>query len=326
MKKLLFLTVVLLSFTACNSDQATDAESSNSVDEQSTELSMGNDFIEYKNLRLYPVMASEAFQNENAAAAEIEVLKTALKSSKFRISEHKPFGRRDDSGAVNNLTVENKLPADVFLMSGDVVQGGKQDRTIADDRIIAANSIKNIPVFCVEAGRWNYNSDTESDGKSDERIMAFKGYYNLASNDLRKTIKKGSQQEVWAKVAEVTSSHEAESSSNAYAGLESSETFTQTRDQYLEQFKQGFKEDNVVGLIATSGDQILGTDIFGHSQLFQKAYEALLHCYITDAITTGAEVTIDEKTVINHSSTLSRKVNGKNSFKHKGAIIHFTDL
>jgi hypothetical protein len=325
MKKLLFLSVIILSFFACNSDKPADSSSVSTV-ERSSEITVGQDFIEYGNLRLYPVTASNAFLEENAAAAEVAVLKHALKSPKFRISEHKPFGRFEDAMAVNNLTVENKLHQDVLLMSGDVIQGGKQDRTIADDRIIAANSIKNIPVFCVEAGRWDYQEGTEAENGSEDRIMAFNGYYNLASNDLRKTIKKGSQQEVWDKVAEVTSSQEVESFSNAYAGLESSESFTQNRDQYLGQFKAGFNEDNVVGIIAISGNQILGTDIFGHSELFQKAYEALLHSYITDALTFGSEITIDEDTVLNHGKTLPRKVSGTNSFKHKGAIIHFSDL
>ncbi len=140
MKKLLFFTALLITFSSCNSDKATTP--SLSV-EESNELSLNEHFVEYGNLRIYAIEATDVFLEQNAIASDIEVLKTALKHPKFRISEHKPFGRMEDNEAVNMLTVENKLPNDVYLMSGDVVQGGKQDRTIADDRIIASNSIKN---------------------------------------------------------------------------------------------------------------------------------------------------------------------------------------
>lgn len=326
MKKFLFFLAIAAFFAACNTDNST-ATVSDAPSEQPSALTIDQNFVEFENLRLYPVKASNEFIVQNAAAADLVPLKSALELSKFRISEHKPFGRFEDEGAVNQLTVANKLPNDVFLMAGDVVQGGKQDRTIADDRIIASNSIKNIPVFCVEQGRWNYRGDiNDSETKSDDRIMAFKGYYNVASNDIRKSIKSGNQQAVWDNVAKVTSSNEAESTSKAYAGLENSDAFTTSRTAYLEQFNHKLQGEDVVGMVAVSGDKIIGMDIFGHPQLFEKTYESLLHAYVTDAITNGEAVNIKSSAVEKYNKTLNRKINSDKAFKHEGAIIHYTDL
>ena len=57
---------------------------------------------------------------------------------------------------VNELIVENISPKyDVFIQSGDIVKGGKQDRVLAISVIIPRMSGKvSIEAFCVESDRW----------------------------------------------------------------------------------------------------------------------------------------------------------------------------
>jgi hypothetical protein len=325
MKNVFILLLTVFFFYSCNQDNQTDTQGT-STDETLVDLTINKDYLEHKNLRIYFVNAPTDFIEQNAVAAELEVLKTALNQPKFRISEHKPFGRRDDSGAVNQLTVENKLPTAVFLMSGDVVQGGKQDRAIGEDQIIAANSIKNIPVFCVEQGRWTYHNDQPAENPRGDRIAAFSGYYNVASNGVRKSIKSGNQQAVWDMVAEVTSSNEAESDSKAYAALETSDKFKNSREAYLEAFNEDLITENTIGIIIASGNEIIGTDVFGHPALLKKTYEALLHGYITDAITQGQPIAVEIDEISKYTKKISRKIADKNALKYQGAFIHYADL
>src|SRR5215208_5420126 len=60
-----------------------------------------------------------------------------------------------ETSNVNELAIENSGDTDVYVQSGDIVKGGKQDRTIAMDFIVPAKSGK-LPIgsFCVEHGRW----------------------------------------------------------------------------------------------------------------------------------------------------------------------------
>src|SRR5262249_13773817 len=45
--------------------------------------------------------------------------------------------------------------AEVFVQSGDIVKGGRQDRLISFSTIVAGRSGKvPVPAFCVESGRW----------------------------------------------------------------------------------------------------------------------------------------------------------------------------
>src|SRR5205823_13893200 len=60
-----------------------------------------------------------------------------------------------ETGTVGQLEVENLSETfDIFIQAGDVLKGGRQDRTIAIDFIIPARSWRiPIPAFCVEMGR-----------------------------------------------------------------------------------------------------------------------------------------------------------------------------
>src|SRR5262249_37671653 len=65
---------------------------------------------------------------------------------------------------VNQLVVVNHSNKALYLMPGEIIIGGSQDRTIGQELVIAPdNKPVAIDVFCVEHGRW---------GGRDERVYA----------------------------------------------------------------------------------------------------------------------------------------------------------
>jgi hypothetical protein len=89
---------------------------------------------------------------------------------------------------VNQLTITNSSNFNIFIMSGDIVKGGKQDRVIQYNYIVPPG-IKQMPVssFCVESGRWEKRGNENSDRFSSSREM-------IASKDLKKSVKKDKSQ------------------------------------------------------------------------------------------------------------------------------------
>src|SRR5664280_78935 len=88
-----------------------------------------------------------------------------------------------ETGNVQELTFEN-LSEDltVFLNAGDIVKGGRQDRTVRDDLILPPQS-GQVPLasFCVEHGRWTkrgeesltaFSSNTKSLSSRKEKLAA----------------------------------------------------------------------------------------------------------------------------------------------------------
>ncbi|RPI75054.1 MAG: hypothetical protein EHM45_15915 [Desulfobacteraceae bacterium] len=102
-----------------------------------------------------------------------------------------------ETGDVNRLKItNNSKTAFVFIMAGDIVKGGKQDRTLQHSLIIEPLS-KEVPIqaFCVEQGRWSpRSSDTAAQFSSSKDSLVSK-QLKIASRG------KKSQQEVWNEVA-----------------------------------------------------------------------------------------------------------------------------
>jgi hypothetical protein len=60
-----------------------------------------------------------------------------------------------ETGSVNELEIENAGDREVFVQSGDIVKGGKQDRVLMVSLVLPARSGRMpIASFCVEQGRW----------------------------------------------------------------------------------------------------------------------------------------------------------------------------
>lgn len=272
MKKLALATFFLTLLAACADDQGLAL------------VTEANPEWQYENLRLYPITADDATVEAHAGLATLKTLSEAMTMRGFRILERKQFGRQEGAW-YNALTVQNKTAEPVFLMSGDVITGGNQDRVVAQDQVIAATDVKNIEVFCVEAGRSHYY-DADAP-EAEKRVAAFKGYYNVASPRVRQAVQGANQQAVWNAVADVTKANGAESSTSAYAALDqNASTQKVKRDAYLSFFEGKLTDQpNVVGVVAVCGDKVLAVDIFGHPELFRRQFPNLLHGYATEAAT-----------------------------------------
>ncbi len=342
MKKIPFLLLVFLA--ACSLDQnetpvTSDAHSSNNS--ISVDLSEQPE-LQYENMQIYPIMGDADFIAQNEVLAGFKNLKEGIEINGFRITEKKPFGRFEDPGAVNTLTVQNKSQDTIILMEGDVVEGGNQDRMLAQHMVVPPRTISDIPVFCVEKGRWNYRPPAvEGEAGPQElalshreaqnrKVGAFTGYYNIASTDLRRTMKQtNNQQAVWDKVGDLTAINNAESSTGTYANLKNSSDFVEKRDSYRSFFFDKFEEKKeVIGMLVVSGNEIIGVDVFGHPDLFAKQYPILLDAYITDVISKKEDkVTVSAKTVERYAQKLQRELGKSNEdvFEYNGAFVHYSE-
>lgn len=328
MKKSALFILLSIAFVACRQEVNPDQQTLSSEKPALSLVTEDHPEWQYDHLRLYPILASEEYVNDNAAAGELKTLAEAIETYGFRISEKKPYGRFEDAGAVNNLTVQNKTGDPVLLMSGDVVRGGRQDRVVGEDQIIAARSLQDIPVFCVEQGRWRYEGETENEeniAAKQDKVFAFSGYYHVAAGDIRHTLATSkNQQEVWNNVSQLTSEYALDNHTGAYASLENSADFTQKRDAYLRFFTGKFADlENLVGVMAVSGDRIIATDVFGHPDLLQRQLGSLLHSYATDAVIQGKAVNVSTEYLQHQIDRTNMALQDTKLPRYKGAITHY---
>ncbi len=116
----------------------------------------------HKNLTIFLIHGADA-----RSTRDLITLQEAMEMDVFKVYE---------SDDVNELTVENISPKyDVFIQSGDIVKGGKQDRVLAISVIIPRMSGKiSIEAFCVESDRWEARGDESKMefSSSEERIVS----------------------------------------------------------------------------------------------------------------------------------------------------------
>ncbi|MBX3265735.1 MAG: hypothetical protein KF831_03435 [Acidobacteria bacterium] len=116
----------------------------------------------HQNLTIFLIHGQDVNSNKN-----LITLQEAMEMKVFKVYETED---------VNELIVENISPKyDVFIQSGDIVKGGKQDRVLAISIIVPRNSGKvSIEAFCVESDRWDGRGDENEKefSSSEERIVS----------------------------------------------------------------------------------------------------------------------------------------------------------
>ncbi len=284
----------------------------------------------HNKLRLYPIIASETFLDGHKDIGRFTLLKEAISTQKITISETGAASQNnlnnvnvqsnmsgEVSGTVNTLFAKNNSQDTIFIMAGEVVKGGKQDRVIGQDIVLAPGEEKDLSAFCVEKSRW---STKEGNGGK------FTDYYQVSSMDIRKVVTKDKDQhEVWKKVDEHTEKNKATSDTKAYTNLENSKEYQQKVKAYIDAFGDAFKDDErVIGVIAVTGDKVIGVDMFATHDLFIRSYPNLLHSYVGHAITNGEEVTITNNDVYAYLDEILRDQEKQNEvIEENGAVYEY---
>ena len=68
---------------------------------------------------------------------------------------HLAGGRHGDSATVNQLVIASTADLPILVTAGTILKGGKQDRQLGQDLLVAAGATVPVDAFCVERGRWN---------------------------------------------------------------------------------------------------------------------------------------------------------------------------
>ncbi len=271
-----------------------------------------------ENLRLYPVIARDSFKLAFRNLTKFTPLKQALEQKKVVITE------KGNGGTVNTLIIENKSKDTIIVNCGEVIKGGQQDRVINTDMVLYPHSgKKDLPVFCVEQGRWSVRGEnvrSRSPGNQDGE--AFTGYYNYSTIDLRKVVvKEKDQAKVWNKVSEINKKNKTENLTSTYTLLDQSPDYSSKMNKYISFFKPKINsEKDIVGVIVVTGDKVIGADIFATHDLFMQNFDGLLHSYATEAILNGKPVTVAQATVDKYvNELLSDEKKQEETLKKKGS-------
>jgi hypothetical protein len=244
----------------------------------------------HKKIKLYFIKAKPSLYNEFKNTGNYMTLEDAIKQSKINVQE------TSSGGTVNTLRFRNSSKDTIIIGMGDVVKGGKQDRVIEKDTLIAPGQTLQVSVYCVESGRWTAGRDGTS----------FNTYHSNAANTIRKSIvQEKSQGKVWEKVARVNTANGTATNTGTYTAVTQSANYNAQVKEYKDAFLKAINGDStIVGLVAVTGDRIIGCDIYGTPNLFRSNVANLLNSYISEALFDGKDVSITDQAVAKYLNDL----------------------
>jgi hypothetical protein len=230
----------------------------------------------HKNLTIFLIHGKDQNSKGN-----IITLQEALERKLFVVYE---------TSDVNELEVENlSKEFEVFIQSGDIVKGGKQDRILAVSIIIPVRSGRvRIESFCVESGRWTKRGEEDSTkfNSSNDRVVTKE--LKIAANGAR------SQQEVWSQVSEAQaklsknvggSVASGDSRSSLQLSLENKRVVA-TIDEYVQKLSGIVNgKSDVIGYAFAINGRINSADIYVSNALFKKVWAKMLKASATEAVT-----------------------------------------
>jgi hypothetical protein len=250
------------------------AASANVIDAQNPAYRISAPYT-YKNLTIFLLHGKDETKKSN-----ILTLQEAMERGVFRVYE---------TSDVNQLEVENiSKEFDVFIQSGDIVKGGKQDRVLGVSIIIPARSGRVvIDAFCVESGRWTKRGreDAGQFNSSNDRIVSKE--LKLAANAAR------SQQEVWNQVSEAQkklsksvggSVAAADSSSSLQLSLENSRVAASAEEYVKRLIRMADGQRDIIGFAFAVNGEINSADVYASNALFKKLWPKMLKAAAVEAL------------------------------------------
>jgi hypothetical protein len=196
-----------------------------------------------------------------------------------------------ETGNVNQLAIENLSSDDVYIQSGDIVKGGRQDRVFSEDMVLTSHSGR-VPIdsFCVEHGRWTKRGTEAADRFSGtDRAVAGKSL-KLAVRE------KKDQQEVWSQVSQAQARMAVASpafapppSSSMQLAMENKNVADAT-GAYVKSLSKVIEgKTDVVGYAFAINGKVNSADIYASADLFRKMWPKLLNASAVEALTEQPE-------------------------------------
>lgn len=185
-----------------------------------------------------------------------------------------------EAGTVSELRVTNRADRPILLVEGEVLLGMKQTRVLNLTILVPAHTILEVPVSCVESGRWRAVSG-EATGKAAVNLApsvraaktvtvarSMRGARSFASD----------QGAVWAGVDRVLDCHGAQAPSRSYADLT---TGVNSRMAGIASSVE--PEPGQVGVIACVGGRVACVDVFEVPDVLAALWGGLVSSYQAEA-------------------------------------------
>ena len=206
-----------------------------------------------------------------------DTLSSAVAAGTARVTEVSAMG------SVPELRVVNESPRHVLIVDGEELVGAKQNRIVNLTILVPPKSNITIPVSCVEAGRWQQQSQEFQPADRAFHAIGRRAKVQQVSMSLcADGAARSDQSAIWGEIDAKSARLGAQSSTRAASAM-----FEGQRAK-LDHFVDGLKPlDGQVGAIFAIRGQIAGLDVFDAPRTWAALMPKLVRSYGLDALDMG---------------------------------------
>ena len=184
--------------------------------------------------------------------------------------------------AVPTLLAHNPTDRPILVVEGEHFHGGKQNRTVNVDVLMPARTKLQLPVSCLEAGRWGRKEAYRHGQAFADRNVRRAVVQNVAQSVRRTGTRRGDQGAVWAAVDRSLRANVASSATSAAAAVEEVYERKSGWSATVRELCDRGPLRGQCGIAVTHGEWVVAVDVFGAPNLLAAHWNALMRSYLME--------------------------------------------
>lgn len=181
------------------------------------------------------------------------------------------------------LEVVNPTDRRVLLVDGEVVQGGLQTRVLNVSVLVGSRQRIDIPVSCVEQGRWSGGSGFRQGAKFATPTVRRTKNATVFDDVLRHGGKDTDQYEVWRAVGTELDRLSVRTASRSLAAAEELLDARSPLAEVAAELKDTRPLADQRGLLVAHGSRIVCAEVFASTEMLAAHWDALVGSLVLDA-------------------------------------------
>jgi len=214
----------------------------------------------------FPVFTEEPVAKRNYV--------TKIDENLVKVAEHA-------AATVNSVAIENRGNLPLVVFEGTLLEAGWQHRSVIRTTMINANAESELPVVCVEQGRWG-GDGTQKIGRRQAPAKVRAAIRGLDRGNGKVSQNHASQNLVWDEVSKYAHDH------NQHAETGS---FLEVRDGFEGKIKKHSRTKvempkpiyGMRGVIIAIGGHPVAVELFDHPETMKERFQSILEAYQVDA-------------------------------------------
>ncbi len=316
--------------------------------------------ITYESLTLFPIVSSQSADtspfltlDEGLSTGEVVVSEQGsdtIQRSRDNIPVDFP---RLQSASVNQLVLINRSKRPLLLLAGELVSGGKQDRIIAKDRIVAPGAPPlPLDVFCVEHGRWSSGKEFSAGNLMVHPSVRERAAFDRQQSEVWSAVRSGttsasgsagmssgagggtaggvvveaaplSQDRIAAEIA-------ATAPTQAYQKIYNSPQTSVPINSFAEEVQKRFaratenlKGERVIGVVVAYGGEVAWADSFASPELFERYWPKLVRSYAVEAL---ARPQVREHATVSDAQDFLKPIGGRETAETEPGVYRWRSV